>query len=53
LRQEHTAIEAVYIVSPDHLHAEYTIRAAAVGKHVRRRTGLITPSTMCCALAGL
>jgi len=28
------AIEAVYIVLPDNMHAEYTVRAAAAGKHV-------------------
>ena len=31
---DHPAIEAVYIVLPDHMHAEYTVRAAQAGKHV-------------------
>jgi predicted dehydrogenase len=32
--QDDQAIDAVYVVLPDHMHAEYTVRAAAAGKHV-------------------
>ncbi|HEX4421740.1 MAG TPA: Gfo/Idh/MocA family oxidoreductase, partial [Kofleriaceae bacterium] len=32
--QDDQAIDAVYIALPDHLHAEYTVRSAAAGKHV-------------------
>lgn len=32
--KDNPAIDIVYVTVPNHLHAEYTIRAAAAGKHV-------------------